>query len=510
MKTTTLYRRRGGVLSLVTILLCCFVVNFYPKPHSAWALDLSDEKELGRKVLEQVKQQMPLIEDGEILTYVQSVGNKIVKQLGTTLYDYQFFVIDAPDVNAFAVPGGYVFVYRGLIEILHSEGELASIISHELAHIQARHIERRMQQGKVATIATLVGALASAFLGLPGNAASALMMGTMAGSQSMQLKYSRDNEEEADELGFRYLNEAGYDPLDMVKAMQALGKNRFNSTGGVPSYLLTHPLTSERVQYLQVMVNNYHKDHPQAVAKNSGNDEDFDFMRAALVSEYSDPKIAAQRFEAELRHGRDASAYGLGRLYLREGQTEEAITYLRQAAGRHPDSPMILSTLGSAYFQTGRLAEAQSVLQSALLLDPSSTSARLRLALVFKELGKKQEALQNLQQIEKFAPSFPEIDYHLGVLLGQMNQVGMAHYYLGRYHHQKKDLDAASFHYRKARTLLKGDPKKVAEIDDELKEIGKVNRKLVREKFDNNNQQKPLPGFRFNEHFTITNPSIRP
>lgn len=509
MKAMALYRRRGGVRCLATMLLCCFLINFFPKPQSAWALDMSDEKELGRKVLEQVKQQMPLIEDGEIVTYVQSVGNRIVKQLGTTLYDYQFFVIDAPDVNAFAVPGGYVFVYRGLIEILHSEGELASIISHELAHIQARHVERRMQQSKVSSIATIVGVLASAFLGLPGNAASALMMGTLAGSQSMQLKYSRDNEEEADELGFRYLSEAGYDPSDMVKAMKSLGKNRFSSSGSAPAYLSTHPLTSERVQYLQVLVNNYRKEHPPAVGKSPGNDEDFDFMRTALVSEYSDPKVAEQRLEAELRHGRDGSAYGLGRLYLREGQTEEAITYLRQAAGRHPDSPMVLSTLGAAYFQTGRLTEAQSVLQSALLLDPSSTSARLRLALVLKELGKSQEALQNLREIEKFAPSFPEIDYHLGVLLGQMNQVGLAHYYLGRYHHQKNDLRAADFHYRKARTLLKGDPKKLAEIDEELKQIGKADRKLVRQKFDDNSQQNRLPGFRFNGHFTA-NPGIRP
>lgn len=495
---------------MVTILLYCAFVNLFLNPNLASALDLSDEKELGRKVLEQVKKQMRLIDDGEIVTYVQSVGNRIVKQLGTTLYDYQFFVVDAPAVNAFAVPGGYVFVYRGLIEILQSEGELASIISHELAHIQARHIERRMQHGRMATVATLVGALASAFLGLPGNAAGAVMMGTMAGSQSMQLKYSRENEEEADELGFRFLRDAGYDPGDMVKAMQALGKNRFNSSGGVPSYLSTHPLTSERIQYLQVMVDNYRKDHPDTVVKNSTSDKEFNLMRAALVSEYSDPRIAEQKFKTELNRGRDASAYGLGRLYLREGQMDEAITYLRQAAGRHPDSPMVLSTLGSAYYQTGQLTEAQSVLQSALLLDSSSTSAKLRLALVLKELGKREEALQNLQQIEKFAPSFPEIDYHLGVLLGQMNQVGRAHYHLGRYHQQKNDFAAASFHYNKARTLLAGDARLLAEIDEQLKDMGKGNRKVVSDKFHDNVKQKPMSGFRFNRPCTFANPGIRP
>jgi len=456
-------------------------------PRPLWALDLSEEKELGGKVLEKVKEQMPLVEDGEIVAYVQSLGNRIVKQMGTTLYDYQFFVIDKSDVNAFAVPGGYVFVYRGLIEALDSEGELASIISHELAHVQARHIQRRMEQGKLLSIATLVGALAAAFLGMAGGgeASQALAMGSMAGAKSMELKYSRDNEEEADQLGFRYLCDAGYDPIYTVRSMQALSENRFNSgSGSMPSYLSTHPGTSERIQYLQDMVEDYHKKHPQSQQKSAARDEEFELVRAALLAEYSDPKIAMAHLQAEYRQAKDASAYGLGRLYLREGHIEEAIPYLQDAASRNPDSPLVLTTLGSAYFQLGRLGEAQRVLQSALLVDPSSTSARFRLALVLKDLGKQDEALQNLQQIEKFAPSFPEIDYHMGVLLGQMKQLGMAHYHLGRYYQHEHDWKTAVFHYRKARELLRSDPQKLAEIDRELRDVEKKNKKMIREIFN--------------------------
>jgi len=488
MNFSILFRRRSYSAPLMAWLICCFVA-FYVLPPSLWALDLSEEKELGAKVLEKVREQMPLIEDGEIVAYVQSLGDRIVKQMGTTLYDYQFFVIDRSDVNAFAVPGGYVFVYRGLMEALDSEGELASIISHELAHVQARHIQRRMEQGKVLTIATLVGALAAAFLGMAGggDASQALLMGSMAGSKSLELKYSRDNEEEADQLGFRYLCDAGYDPMYTVRSMQALNESRFNSgSSSIPSYLSTHPGASERIQYLQVMVEDYRKKHPRSPQKSTAKDQDFKFVRAALLSEYSDTKIAMARLQEEYRQGDEAAAYGLGRLYLREGHIEEAVPYLQGAASRHPGSPLVLTTLGSAYFQLGRLGEAQRVLQSALLADPSSTSARYRLALVLKDQGRLDEALQNLQQIEKFSPSFPEIDYHLGVLLGQTKQLGMAHYHLGRYYQREHDWKTAVFHYRKARELLRGDPKKLAEIDREIKKVEKKNKKMVRDIFNKN------------------------
>jgi beta-barrel assembly-enhancing protease len=486
MKSMHSCRGRIGIPAL--ILLIFFFAGSYLIPGSTWGLTLSEEKTLGRKVLEAVKEQMPLIEDGEIVTYVQSIGNGIIKNMGTTLYDYQFFVVDQSDVNAFAVPGGFVFVFRGLIETLQTEGELASIISHELAHVQARHVQRRMEQGRILSIASLVGLLAGAFLG--GDASRAVAMGSMAGAKSLELKYSRENEEEADQLGFRYLCDAGYDPAHMVEAMQAMSQSRFHRSS-VPSYLSTHPDISERIQYLQVMVEDYRDKRP--ITADKGQSPEYQLVRAALVSEYSDPRVAMSRFKTEMRHGSEAAVYGLGRLYLRQGQSEAAISQLQDAAARYPDSPLVLTTLGAAYFQIGRLDEAHRVLQSAILMDASSTSARFRLALVLIDLGKRDQALQHLQQIEKYAPSFPQIDYQMGVLLGQMNQLASAHYHLGRFYQYERDWDNAVFHYRKARVLLKGDPRKLAEIDEELKEIGKKHKKMARDVFKDNRWNRSLP-----------------
>jgi predicted Zn-dependent protease len=444
-------------------------MNLVPVQRS-WALTLSEEKELGRKILEMIREQMPLVEDGEILTYVRSVGNRIARQVGTTPYQYQFFVVDAPVANAFAVPGGFIFIYRGLIELMASEGELASILSHELAHIQARHIQRRMEEGRLISIAAVAGVIAGALLGMQSGGSQALAMGSLAGARSFELKYSRDNEAEADQLGFRYLCSAGYPPKDMVNVMHSLCQGKWLMGSRIPSYLATHPALDERVHYLNDLVQ---KEKAQKQKSPTIYVGDFPIMQAALVAEYSDVPIAMDRFEAASKRGEAAATYGLGRLYLRQGKIKESVPYLQAAARQQAASPFILSTLGSAYIQEGKLKDAEKVLRTAILLDPSASIVHLRLALVLQELGQKDEALQHLFQIEDLAPTFPEIDYRLGTLLGQMKREGLAHFYLGRYYEQRRNWDLALFHYKKAKAMLRDAPRKLEELDMLLKAVEK-------------------------------------
>ena len=472
---------RTGTSLISTIVLWFFVVMSLLPPGNARAFGLDDEKTLGRKVMEQIREQLPLIEDGEILTYVQSVGKRVARQIGATPYQFQFFIVDESVPNAFAVPGGYIFVNRGLIELMGSEGELASILSHELAHIEAQHIRRRLEQGKFFNIAAVAGMIAAAFLGLKGDASQAIASGTLAGARSLQLKYSRENEEEADQLGFRYLCAAGYDPENMVNAMERLSRAQWRSNARSTSYLSTHPAVGERIQYLEILAQQYHrtKSKPKGVEPAG----DFAFMRAALVSEYEDPQVALKRFENEVREGIPAATYGLGRLYLRQGFVEKAVPHLQKSAREHPDSPMVLGTLGYAYFQQGRLQEARKTLQSALALDTSAFVVHFRLALLLQDLGDDAEALAHLQKIEEYAPALPEIDYHLGVILGRMGRLGPAHFHLGRYYLHKQEWKTALFHYEKAKDLYRSSPAREQEIDRELKEIGKKVRGASRATF---------------------------
>ena len=136
-----------------------------------------------------------------------------------------------------------------------------------------------------------------------------------------------------------------------------------------------------------------------------------------------------------------------------------------------PSSPFVLSSLGDAYQKVGKLQEAQSTLESALMLDPSAAIAHFRLALVLMDMGKKDEALDHLMQIEELSAMFPDVDYQLGIVLGQANKLGPAHFYLGRYYFHKDNKELAISHLKKAKSLITDSATKIEEINAELKEL---------------------------------------
>jgi len=464
--------RKIRVATAVLTVLVFSVVVLFPAGTDA-GLTLSEENKIGRQVLEQVRKRMPLIEDGEVLTYIRSVANRITKQIGTTPYQFQFFVIDQPVPNAFAVPGGYIFMFRGLIEMMATEGELASIFAHELSHIQARHIHRRIDDSKVLNVAALAGMVAGIFLGGAGgggsSAGQALAAGSMAASASAALHYSRAHEMEADQLGFRYLCAAGYDPADMVSIMHKMDQMKWTGASRIPSYLSTHPAMGERVLYLKEMAKKRKALSLKPLKQPVG---DFQLMKAVLIADYADQEKALDCFQAGIKEGDKAAIFGLGRFYLRQGKCEDAVAQFQEAA-RYLQSPFILSALGAAYHRLGKLEEARKIYQSALFLDPSASIVHYRLALVLQELGQKSDAIEHLMRIEELAPMFPEVDYQLGILFGQVNKLGLAHYHLGRYYESKQNIKLAIMHFKKAKGLIRESPSKIEEITETLKTLEK-------------------------------------
>ncbi|SMC21773.1 Putative Zn-dependent protease, contains TPR repeats [Desulfacinum hydrothermale DSM 13146] len=451
------------------LVVCLLVLSLFLGSPSAWGLDLKEEKELGREILKTIRQHYRLINDQEVAGYVQSVGQRVVKSLGATHYDYRFFVIDDGTPNAFAIPGGYVFLFRGIIELMDSEAELASIICHEVAHVQARHVKKMLEKGRVLNIAAMAGALAGAFLGLQGDAAQAIAVGSMAGAKSLALKFSRENEEEADRLGFRYLCAAGYDPYAMVSIMRKMNRMGWQSDSRIPSYLRTHPALGERLGYLELLAQNAATSHATCTVRDPMGD--FPLVQAVLMSRHTDPAVARDRFRAWLHDDthRVGAAYGLGRLALDKGEVKEALGYLRRAAAWKPDSVLILSALGDVYHKMGRLDEATKALEEALKREPDSPVAHLRLGLVLQDQGRWQQALQHLKKAESLAPYNPLLDYHLGILYGRIDQLGDAHYFLGRYYQRTGNRKLAAFHYEKARSHLPESDPRQKKIDDALK-----------------------------------------
>ena len=440
-------------------------------------LSIEEEKKMGQKFLLAALRQLRLIHDQDVVGYENKVGHRLVRHLDVHLFPYHFYVVDSNALNAFAAPAGHVFMNRGLIEIMEDEGELAAILGHEIAHVQSRHISERMAKSKTLNLATLGGILAGIFLG--GDAGAAIMQGGLAANSSLQLQYSRENEEEADRKGLRYMEASGYRGDDFVKIMKKMGQESWQSGGRIPSYLTTHPGVPERVNYLATTLETRPKSYREG-KRPVGDPEGFKMMQAKLLGGYHEP---ASEAEAILREWLDQPSntvmayYGLGLAYRREGRMEESVNSFQQAISQRPDLSPVLVELGETYFQMGKLDKALSVLQSALSLDPNQPSALYLVGRCQLELGNPAEALKQLTRAERLNSRLDSIHYHLGMAYGRLNQLGEAHYHFGLYHLGRGSLHNSSFHFEEALRRT-DDPAKREVI---RKRLAMVNKKAAAE-----------------------------
>jgi predicted Zn-dependent protease len=209
----------------------------------------AQEIELGKQTDAEVAATYGIYDDPALQSYVSRLGLTLAAKGQRPDLPWRFTVVDSPVINAFAVPGGAVYVTRGILALMSSEAELAAVLGHEIGHVNARHSMSQMSQQQVAQIGLVVGSAVSKtfakYAGLAG-----------AGLQVLFLKYSRDDENQSDALGVAYARAAGYDPADMAVTFAGLQKMGDLSGGGnsLPGFLSTHPLTADRITHVQSLL----------------------------------------------------------------------------------------------------------------------------------------------------------------------------------------------------------------------------------------------------------------
>ena len=215
------------------------------------------ETEIGKQASQQVAALFGVYRDPKLERYVIEVGNRVLatshlRRPGTEeafrKTPVTFAVLDSPIINAMALPGGYVYVTRGMLGHLNNEDQLATVLAHEIGHIAARHAARQAWQQKLGQGLLLGGALLGQSLGLP--AENILNLGGMA-AQLFFLRYSREDELEADKLGVEYSSLAGYDPREVIAFFQTLDRIQEKEGQGMPSFLSTHPNPGDRIQRIR-------------------------------------------------------------------------------------------------------------------------------------------------------------------------------------------------------------------------------------------------------------------
>ena len=266
------------------------------------------ERALGNRIMSEVRAYKDYYEDPEVVDYLNNVGGRLVSNSTDKGRAFEFFLMRDNTLNAFALPGAFVGVHTGLILAAENESELASVLAHEIGHVTQRHIARQIAGQERSAWVTLA-ALAVAILAARSNAqaAQAAIAGAQAASIQSQLNYSREYEQEADRTGVELLSKAGFDARGAVSFFERLQRNNRVYDTNAPQYLLTHPLTSDRIADIQNRVE-------QLPAKQVQDSLEFKLVRAKLRALLHPTKDALRYFESLRREGGQAdvvAGYGL-------------------------------------------------------------------------------------------------------------------------------------------------------------------------------------------------------
>ena len=211
-------------------------------------ISVKDEIQLGRQAQGDVRRQVPQVTDRMVVDYVSRIGRQVAARAGGPRYPYTFSIADYRELNAFALPGGPVWVHRGILHEARTESQFAGVLAHEVAHIAQRHAADQMTKQLIAN--GLLGLL-GAMLGNDGGGARAARVGAQVLANGYLLKFSREDEREADRVGMQILRRAGWDVGGMAEFMEILARRQGSDPGSVAAFLSSHPAPGERAATLR-------------------------------------------------------------------------------------------------------------------------------------------------------------------------------------------------------------------------------------------------------------------
>lgn len=442
------------MMKRILILFLC--VALVPRLNAADLPDLGDvaaselsplaERKLGESIMRDIRARDPAyLDDPEVEDYISAMGRRLVAAGPAPDQEFQFFVIRDTTLNAFALPGGFIGVHTGLILAAESESELASVLGHEIAHVTQRHIAQlfgKQSQTSMMMLASLLVAVLAARSN--SQVSEAAIAAGQAGAIQAQLGYTRGFEREADRLGIQTLEKAGYDVRGMPSFFERLQRSNRLYESNAPSYLRTHPLTSERIADMGNRVG-------QLRYRQVPDSADFGLVRAKLkVSGMSAPE-AMREFELLVEKTPDdvSVRYGLARALLGMGRVQEAeallpsiraggrsllveslaaelrlaqsdpvgaVTLLEKARAAYPESRALRFSLLDALIAAGRAREASSIARAAV--QGGSGDAKMWSYVARSEAALGRRAAQHRAQAEVYALN--------GALLAAIEQLDIA------------------------------------------------------------------------------------
>ena len=408
---------------------------------SANFLSAQDEKKLGAEFMRQARRVLRISDDIELNEYIGALGARVVKHSDAADEKFHFFVVENPTLNAFAVPGGYVGIYSGLIAATQSEDELAAVIAHEVAHITQRHIPRMLAQANRAQLPAMAAIIAAILVSdSSGTSAQALAALGSAAYMQNQLNFTRGFEEEADRLGIGILSRAGYDPAAMPTFFERLQNWGRLNEGGLPEFLRTHPFTSSRISES--------RDRAERLPfKARVPNDDFIFIRkrAEILTDTNSraalEKAAAKRHGDNERHPADDYAYALA--LLRSGDTARARTESERLLSASPRDLRYRLLRGDIELAANKPTAALAQYRQALRQQPRSMLAQRRYGEALMRAGQPRAARDILRELARQYPDDLALQQALARAAGEAGLRVEAHRAMAEYYFGNGDMSAA-------------------------------------------------------------------
>jgi beta-barrel assembly-enhancing protease len=389
-------------------------------------ISAEQEYRLGRGWLRDLRGQTSIMEDPLVQEYAEHLVYRLASFSELNEPDLAIVVINSAAINAFAVPGGVIGLNAGLFLNAASEDEVASVVAHEIAHVSQRHFTRRYMDSKRRGPAVLAAMLASIALAIAGSgdAGMAGIAATQAASIQAQLAYSRHNEYEADRVGMQILAAAGMDPSAMPRFFERMLEQQRYS-GDPPEFLLTHPLTAERVADSRARARSLSA--PPANPSAS-----FELVRARIQARYFDGQERARdyfgrRLESNDRVQKQAARYGLALTDLKEDRYDAARRALTELVEAHPDQIWFQLGLMEVDMDQGRYTDVIERGKEVLTINPKDYAASVMTARAYLLSKKPEQAAPLLEPLLLQRPNDPMLWSLAADAWGNSDQNARAH-----------------------------------------------------------------------------------
>ncbi len=435
---------------------------------------ISSEKEyeLGQAWLRSFRSQVKTVYDPVLSEYLENLIYRLAEHSELDDRRLELVIVKNKTLNAFAVPGGVIGIHDGLMLYAETEGELAAVLGHELAHLSQKHFARGVEEARRNAIPNMLALLGSMVIAATagGDAGLAALSATRAASLQSRLNFSRHNELEADRLGMQTLARAGFDP-NAVPAMFERMQRASRYRRQLPEFLLTHPVSETRIADSK----NRARDYPTKIVTES---QDFQLMRARVLNGYANnPGEAIKRFKSELAEGKSNSAaarYGLVLAYTAANKLNSARAALKPLLIREPRNITYLLAQNDIEIRAGRVEEATEQLEHHLAINPGNHPLTMAYAEALLKQGRARECELVLLDHVELHPHDEHVWYLLAETHGLAGNIAGVHQARAEYFILNGIFDEAERQLRYALKLVRGDYLATAKISERMRTIERM------------------------------------